>query len=810
MATKINANGTPVVTPSGSTITSTASNVVQGAGNTAIDVATGSATAIVGGLSGAAAGVVGSAVSAVAAPVIDIGRKINTTYEVLKNPSLGGALALLGQGFPPYRNELDKFASYNYIITLSCLTDFELNFPLTYRTLGPAVTIIKSGGTAGKKIPTIYETDGQREFFIEDLEIEQVVAPNSKSGHANSTRIDFNVIEPYSMGQFLHNLRTAALVTGHGNYLEAPYLLSVEFIGYKDDGNIEAPFLAKRHFPINIVQADMNVTAGGATYACSAVPVNEVALYDSNRKTKTDADVRGGTVGEVLQSGVSSLSSVINETMIKREEASQTAKSDVYVISFPMSTAGELLSGAASTAAGATATPSNSLQGLYESLTGIKGGEVPPEFQAKLAEAKGITAVRAAIAETIKATASNNALWNSIGKSKITKSFLDGGKQPFGEPSFLTMDSDAKHVQRSKLSTSDDNRRLSFPSGMGIDEIIEEVILSSEYARALANAKPNAKGQVPWFRIETQVFNITALLSPNQPRVFVYRVVPYMVDASKIASASAGSFASLFKQASALKAYSYIYTGQNKDIIDFDLQFNMAFISNIGATGGQMQKDSKKGNTDQLAAGDKDPNFKSPKKIPLPSQEGKKKEAAADSTKSGKKGGGIKEHVENSIARMFNENILRTDDDMINVDLKIHGDPYYLTDAGLGNFFGIDDPLSLGITLEGAMNPRNGEVDVILNFRTPIDYDGTDGYVKFPLGGFLPIAMFSGSYQVIMVTNRFSKGQYTVNLDLVRRKNQDITLEGLASSVLSFFQNNSLVPGSAADQVDEKQNTDNS
>ena len=811
MSIQLDGNGNPITTSTGNVITTTAANVFKTGASTSVNIASGTANVIVGGASSLAAGVVGSVVGAAAAPVIDTARKVNQVVDLIKNPTLGGALSLLGRGFPPYRNELDQFASYTYIFTLSCLTNLELNFPLSYRTVGPLIQIIKSGGTGGKKIPTIYETDGQVEFFIDDVSIECFVAPNSKTRHSNAMLVNFKVTEPYSMGQFLHNLRTAALVAGHLNYIEAPFLLSVEFIGYDDEGNVKAPFFSKRHIPIKIIKADMNVTQAGAVYDVEAVPYNETALVDSTKKVKTDVDIRGTTVGELLQSGPNSLSSVLNETMVKLQQQGQTVTADQYVISFP---AGGLLSsavGGASAATSAVTTSANTRQQLYEALTGIKGGDIPAEFEQKLQELKGVSVTRSALGEAVKAEANNSVLWNSIGKSKIVGSYLDGGKMPFGEPSFSEVQGQPGQFQRGKLQMSDENRRFTFKSGTTIEEMIEEVILSSDYARQFVDKSSDAKGKVTWFKIETHVYNVTDWLAVAQtgrsPRIYVYRVIPFKVDSAKVEGSKPNVLKSLIKQTSAIKSYDYIYTGQNKDIINFDLNFDMSFYTNIGSTRGQMQASQKKPN--EMAAGTPSPTYRQPINVPSPAgAEGKAEVKDTPSADTGKKGGGAKEHVENSIARLMNESIVNSDADLINVKLTINGDPYYIVDAGIGNYLGIANPVNESITIEGSMNPRNGEVDIILNFRTPIDYDGEDGFVKYPLGGFLPVAMFSGVYQVIMVTNKFSKGQFTQELDIVRKRGQDLTLSGVASAVVDLFgEAKSLIKGTKANQIDETESS---
>jgi hypothetical protein len=809
LSIQTNPLGNPVITPSGNTITTTAANAIQSSVTTSANIALGTANVVVGGIAGAAVGVAGSVVGAAVAPVINTARQVNQVIELIQNPSLGGALALLGRGFPPFQNELDQFASYSYIFTLSCLTNLELNFPLSYRTVGPLIQVIRSGGTGGKKIPTIYETDGIVEFFIDDVNIDAVIAPNRKTGHSNAVLLNFKVIEPYSMGQFLQNLRTAALVAGHLNYIEAPFLLSVEFIGYDDQGNIKAPFFSKRHIPIKIIKADMNVTEAGAVYEVEAVPYNEIALTNANREAKTDVDIRGTTVGELLQSGPNSLTSVLNETMIQLQQANQVNVADQYVISFPK---GDFISsaiGGVSSATSAVTTLSGTRAQIYEAFTGVKGGTIPPELEKKLQETKGVSVTRSALGEAVRAEANLQSGWNDIGSAKIVKNFLDGGKMPFAEPSFVEMPDNRGQINRAAMQTSDENRKFTFKSGTTIEEMIEEVILSSDYARKFVDKPADLKGKVTWFRIETHVYNVTDWTTVGQtgrsPRIYVYRVIPYKVDSSKVEGPKPNMLKSLVKQSSALKAYNYIYTGQNKDIINFDLNFDMSFFTNVSTTRGQMQADSKK--PGGQAASTPDASYKSPAPLlPAPAPaEGSGGVSNSTGPKTGKKGGGGKEHVENSIARMFNDAILNSDADLINVKLTIHGDPYFIVDAGIGNYLGIENPLNQAITLEGSLNPRKGEVDVILNFRTPIDYDGEDGFVKYPLGGFLPIGMFSGVYQVILVTNKFSKGQFTQELDLVRKKGQDLTLEGLASAAVDLFNDaRTYVTGTKLNQIDEK------
>lgn len=777
-------------TPSGNIITTTASNVGRQAASTALNTA----NTVVGIGTGAVSGVISGAVGQAIAPVIDIANKGKQVYDLVQNPTLGGALSLLGKGFPPYRNELDQFASYNYIFTLGALTNLELNFPLSYRTVGPLIKIIKSGGTAGQKIPTIYELDGQVEFFIEDVEIQNHLAPNPGTRLSNATVIDFKVIEPYSMGQFFHSLRTAALVAGHPNYLQAPFLLSVGFIGYDEEGNVKEPIFSKRHIPIKLVQSDMDVTEAGAVYTVKAVPYNESALTNEVNSTSTDIVIKGRTVSEMLLSGANSLSAKLNLLQAAQVNAKQKKSADYYIISFPTTGA---LSNVLPAGAGATTTATtNKAQELVDSIRG-SGGEIPANFQERLDQLPNAESLGSPLAAQLKQTA--ELTLNSIGSASLNLPDVTGNSQRFVDPGDVENSEAQGTFIREEIPSGTDIETFTFKSATSITDIIESVVLSSNWGRNAITQRQNAKGEYEWFKIHTHVYNSSSLFGGlnlgTSPKIYVYRVVPYTIPAATVSAPnSAGFWNQLGAQSGALKAYNYIYTGQNSDIIKFDLHFNQTFYTGMQATRSQQMQNQVFGG--QLFAAEP------PEGTPATSDTGGSTNIFADAQhrimdvydtlKNAVAGGGGNNDTATSVAKTWNENIIKSNNDMITVDLEINGDPYWLIDAGLGNWLGIDNPLNPGITIEGSCNPVNGTITTVLNFRTPLDYDGKDGFVKYPLGGFLPIAMFSGTYRTIYVINHFKNGKFTQTLNMARIMNQDLSPTAVAGALLGALGNSSV------------------
>jgi hypothetical protein len=91
---------------------------------------------------------------------------------------------------------------------------------------------------------------------------------------------------------------------------------------------------------------------------------------------------------------------------------------------------------------------------------------------------------------------------------------------------------------------------------------------------------------------------------------------------------------------------------------------------------------------------------------------------------------------------------------MVTVNLEILGDPYWLIDSGLSNYFSeVASPVSQ-ITNDGTMNYESGNVYIYLTFRTPADINEKTGLYDFSVAG--KDSPFGGIYRVNMCENSFS------------------------------------------------------
>lgn len=763
--------------------------------------------------------------SAVAGAASEIQGAVTSVTNVLRNPgaaigdAVGGALSnafgslvggalggLIGGGFPVgiQKNPLSKYASYNCIFTFGALSTFEVNFPdFTYRRTGqPSNVILRSGGAGSKHTQTLYEKQlGIRgEYFIDNVEVDTIIAPNKKTKQTNATGISFEVLEPFSMGLFLQALQIAAIKGGHKNYLQAPFLLSLEFIGWDDNGRPLNIPNTRRMFPLKLSNVEFTVTAEGSKYSVEAIAWHEQAFSNEVQGTQTDVDIKGSTVAELLQTGPESLATILNNREIEQQQAGNKSKADQYVILFPKSrnTQTEMLAGGAESTAGATTQSSTAANGmpareltderkqeLYEQLTGIENGEVPADFDAELSKILGIVVRRSNLGESIREYAEKEENLNNIGKSKIAKSYLDEGRQAFGRPAFVESQETPGLFTRGGITISDEGRRINFRKGAKVQDIIEEVVLLSEYGRQFATETPNTNGMKTWFRIESDVYSVTDSANVDKtgenPKVIVYRVVPYQVSASRLTSPTQAAPGIQNLKRQAVKEYNYIYTGKNDDVLNFDIKIDTAFFNAVQGDYGQLTRSSVVQGANSLAAPPTQPVFgqNNGNSNNLPTT-GTAASRTVSNVNTGQRGGGVMSHPETQIARAFNDAIVNSNTDLVSANIEIWGDPYYIADSGMGNYNAPEIPGLLNINANGSIDYQSSECDVLINFRTPIDI-GRNGIMAFPGAGTRPVGAFSGLYQVLTVKNKFSGNKFTQELETIRRRNQPT--EGTVESI---------------------------
>lgn len=660
---------------------------------------------------------------------------------------------------PPFPNILHQYASYNYIFTLSVLDDASLNFPNeTYRKgiIGPII-LKSANGNPSDRVPTANKTksnpDGGFDFYIEDVQINSSVGFDQSTGNTNATGLKFKLIEPYSMGMFFQTLQVAAKNAGHTNYLEMPLLLSVEFKGHIDADlqNVQIDKTTK-YFPIKLYKFAMRASSKGAEYDISAYPVNEKAYSKVYSELKTDVSISGKSVGEMLQTGEKSLQVVLNARLQEAVKRKDVNVADQILISFPK----DLKTGDASppsndssNSAGATVNPNSSGgdMDLFKKL-GVKTSSIN------------------------KTQVQDETDLNDIGKSTMGFNLYNKGATPFAKDN-LAYDEASGTYKRGAISINPETSEFKFTQGSDVVNAINQVILMSEYGRtALSQITP--EGTVQWWRVETHLYYIPSdeniKKTGVKPKLVVYRVVPYAASASSFLPPNTPNPGTEKAKEQVIKEYNYIYTGKNLDVTDFDIEFNASFFTQMSADAGKNSGDKEqKANAGSGVEGDPDnptPDGETVKTNQVPTTVLKD----GIMTMTGGKGGGGLDDNASIAARQFHDSIT-SNTSMINLNLTILGDPYYLGDSGMGNYSAVATNNKF-INADGAMNYQSGRVLITVNFRTPIDINLEDGVYDFSSTASVP--QFSGLYLVTLVTSNFRRGKFTQTLKLSRLPNQEV------------------------------------
>lgn len=603
----------------------------------------------------------------------------------------GGLLGLVGSATPS--NPLHQYASYNYLFSLYALNDAEVN-----------------GGIRGGGAPIIQEPNGPTvgsTAYIDNVRIQGTVGLDKQSGNSNALSISFKVVEPYSMGKFWETLQTAALGSGHKNYVDAPYMLKIEFKGhFSPDEPFQTIPQTTKYIHMKIRDVGMKVTNKGAEYDIEAYPWNEQGMSSSFAEIKTDANIscnKGGpyTVKDLLQTAEKSLKEIINKKLKDDKDRKKTVayahEIDIVFPTYPYT---------------------------------------------------------------------DNDSGNLIGESKLGLDQFNKADSPFAKDG-ATYDSATGIYKRGDIQIDTKNADFKFAQGSTVQDIINQVILSSDYGRkALEEANQTAEGKIVWWRIETHLHNISTEdpKTGQKAKKVIFRVVPYEVDASIFLPANSQSKAA---STPISREFNYIYTGKNHDILDFQIEYRVGFYRAFNADGGANSEDKDLASASSSAAPPKEGGTP-PEAEPNGSAGPEAVRRDKTSSKTAKYGGAGFDDAATTAARQFHD-LATQGYDMQNLDLTILGDPYFLGDSGCGNF--TIPGGAAGMNAEGSMDWQSGEVCVRVAFRTPEDANTETG--KYDFGNSEVVREFSGIFKVLHVESQFNRGKFTQKLSLVKLPGQN-------------------------------------
>ena len=679
-------------------------------------------------------------------------------------------------------NVLNRYRNVTYNVTLAALTPDNLKNPSSYRSKKLKYVVASSKGKGSgaisadvnsRKIDITEEREireggkllgketvvigakedfgareivqefnkvspGKFDLFIDGLEVETLLTPNKQTGPAIATKVKFEIFEPMSANGFIEALHVSALAAGWTGYLNACYVIRLDFIGYPDDSKdpvAEAEIInATRFFPIKLTGTEMEVTETGTRYRVSAVPYNESAFANPN-VIYTDMSFSGNTVKEVLESLFEGINKSTKERAAKEKTAEAAKIVDEYQIFFPaMPKAGDSLK------------------------------------------------LESADTEIAKASINDMLRSNVVYKFPPIEQVADsasagGGRGSANDPRRLDAGNIPKRYDPLK-------NQIQFSKDSNIHEIIEAVIRDSAYFEKVLKDVEAAKkgdGMIDYFQIMINTVPGPMDTTFNrQTFIYQYIVCPYKVHYSKLPGQQNSNFDASNMKNYVKRTYNYLYTGKNIDVLSFRLNFNNLFFQ---AANPKMANNDMS-DTSRAAGASNDPVVKAPtdgakdaakdqndRPQTLPSEE------AGATTGRGQP---VQQNPYYQIAYAAHQAILESVN-LLTGEIEILGDPYYLATGGMGNH--LPALKDIAITQTGEANFNNGPVVVRINFRNPIDIDEETGLAKFSQTA----VPFSGVYQVLKCQSTLRDGIFKQKMNIMRYNGQIADNSKLKESTAQQF-----------------------
>lgn len=674
--------------------------------------------------------------------------------------------------YNPSKNVLNSYRSYTYNFTLAGLPKAVANDPTKYRDNFLDLIIIKSGGKglstirgqdgsvvtkdrrnvvdspehggeqpiaelvedtgyAQKLIDGFNErSSGRFDMFIDNVSITTGMAFSQQSNTTFITGLSFDVFEPYGISGFIEALHVTSVAAGHLSYYGTTFLLKVDFFGYPDSDDLpKAEKIPKteRYIPFIFEKIDVEITENGTKYRCNGIPMNDIAFGDVYNKLKQPIKMSGTTVKEILEK----LMAEKTQQELKNNQASRPKEnatvSDEYSIKFPVRN------------------PDGTLD--YDGV-------------------------------------------NAAGKALLTKKILQNTECfSFADPGNL----DKKDAYNKDNAESSSNERLEpnklsiqFRDGTNLTDCIASVIRDSTYVSDILeniSQRVDANGMVEYFLVIPEVKNLELdIISRRARQQITFLVLPYKIHVTFLPLYSQEKFLlSKFKNL-VLREYDYIYTGKNTDVLSFNLKFNSLFIEVVPRALGNSEYASARdgaGKDNGVNISVKPSNVENSKKTANPTPPLATSDSADNVIQTGPNAI-TKTDPYSILAKNVHESILNIQGSMLEGELEIIGDPFYLVTGGIGNYRpNIERP---GLTQDNELDRTYGQVLINLTFRNPYDINSLDKGGRYV---FKNKASFSGLYFVKTCVSTFKDGQFKQRLNVARMLGQILEDEEISETNIS-------------------------
>lgn len=554
------------------------------------------------------------------------------------------------------------------------------------------------------------------DLYIEDLEINGLFAEGNGSPH-NATTLQFSIVEP--MGYtFFQKLKKLCADAGMTEFSKQHYLMVIKYKGFDENGKQvteDDDDRLTKFIPFIFGFISTRVATGAITYNCQAISINhEVGLGVKRATVPFNVELLGQTLGDMFNA-------TADVTSRPDESTSQTTATSP----FPGTIQTTVTPGILKSKGG---TPQQS-KGIIDSLN---------KQQQKLAKERGYN-----VADKYKVTFKGD-----IGKQKIISSeaLLTVKKS---KPMNASARAAAESLLSQNLSMDKSRQIYSIPAGTGIHQVLDIMIRSSEYITKQQThivdpktnkIKPNPAQNkfLQWYHIGVRVLPIAW----DEKRGDYAYEIEYIVSPKQIMDTYSPYFPKA-KLRGVHKRYSYWFTGENTEILDYTQELNSTFF--VAMDGKLPQEQQNTTEDSQRITTKAHVNMTGSTGLGQPGNNASPAEQAA--------------------------NVIYSTVDFATFNMEIIGDPDYVQQNDIlytsGDSFEPFMP-------DGSINYDSQEVLVEVKFKTMEDYkeDGSADLMD-PLFTNGVTTTKGLIYKLTEITSVFSKGKMTQTLKGILREFDD-------------------------------------
>ena len=662
-------------------------------------------------------------------------------------------------------NVLHKFATYNYIFTLSGLSEDELQSH-AYLTNPVHDIIARSGGIGDPNVSdgkynvamdklnkeriwneqrtsmvsneTYSPTNSQYvlsqglDLFFENFNMLSTVGPNSDRGLANITKMNFELVEPFGVS-LVEKVKAATFINGYRDFQDAPLLLTIEFKGTDENGK---PITSEdknyeRKIPILIVRVEFDLDQAGSRYQVIAVPFGDLAHDDRFKFPRTTLTASVGSVGEWIET--------IEEQLYKdqlqeiKEGVREYVDEYEFIVSSDVEKNAKYARKLQTTIAESNA---NFIKRLWNDI--FDNIDFAPKIE--LAEAQ------------------------VTDKTSLVKFFEDAIRTGEGYSVIADRFWQYWHMKMTGAGTYSSNSSNQAP-GHSVTDRLTKFYAGKEFPDLARNNQ-----WVDWFEIKVSVETIPGVIDKIRkmsPKRIIFKAIPKKIHVLKFFPPGV-TLGFIDWNKWVRKNYNYIYTGENVDIQSLRINYKTAYyLRNVRP----FKEDAKEKGQYQ--------EFEENLKKVFGSEQ-----SDLRSSPSNLQGTNSMESGSNK-SQQFYDYITNPEVDMIRVELEILGDPAFICQDQFINIHRDRSTKADGIE-SGVISPKYGSFNsenfqplVKLSFqRPPDDIDDQMGRYEHHGGAVNERGMevdnqtFTGIYQVVKVDSKFNNGQFLQTLHLVRMNQQ--------------------------------------